>query len=135
MGRVLRRGTHAALTALAGAALLMGCTEEPRGRAMPGPTSTTTAVPQEAAALAERYRAAGGDPDVYGIQIEDGSEGVPRVVVRTRNSDNGGTLFDLQSASVTRHLTTKEGATFENGYYMDVFGPDGEIMHRMDARP
>ncbi|MFF3016842.1 hypothetical protein [Streptomyces sp. NPDC057939] len=135
MGHTVRRGTYAALTALAGTALLVGCTEEPRTQALPGPTATTTAVPQEATALAERYRAAGGDPDVYGIRIEDGPEGVPRVVVRTRNEDSSGTLFDLQSASVMTHLTTREGASFENGYLMDVFGPDGRIMHRMDARP
>lgn len=135
MGHTLRRGTYAALTAAAGAALLVGCTEEPPKQVMPGPTSTTTAAPQEATALAERYRAGGGDPDVYGIQVEEGPEGVPRVVVRTRNADQGDAIFRRQNTSVTTHLTNKEGASFKNGYYIDVFGPDGKIIHRMDARP
>lgn len=93
MVHTLRRGARAALAAVAGAALLVGCTEEPQKRVMPGPTSTATAAPQDAVALAERYRAAGGDPDVYGIQVEDGPEGVPRVVIRTRNADQADAIF------------------------------------------
>ncbi|MDX2391511.1 hypothetical protein ACWGHM_08630 [Streptomyces sp. NPDC054904] len=135
MGHTLRRGAYAALTAAAGAALLVGCAEEPPRQVMPGPTSTTTAAPQEATALAERYRAGGGDPDVYGIQVEDGPEGVPRVVVRTRNADEGDAIFRRQNTSVTAHLMNKEGASFKNGYYIDVFGPEGRLIHRMDARP
>ncbi|MFD0355879.1 hypothetical protein ACFVHW_19405 [Streptomyces sp. NPDC127110] len=134
MGNTLRRGARAALTALAGAALLAGCTEEPPRQVMPGPTSTSTAAPQDAAALAERYRAAGGDPDVYGIQVEEGPGGVPRVVVRTRNADQEDAIFRRQNTSVTAHLTTKEGASFKKGYFIDVFGPDGRLIHRMDAR-
>ncbi|WP_079250907.1 hypothetical protein [Streptomyces amritsarensis] len=135
MGHALRRGVGAALTAVAAAAVLVGCTAEPREQAMPGPTSTATAVPQEALALADRYRAAGGDPDVYGIQVEDGPEGVPRVVIRTRNADHADATFRRQNTSVTTHLTTKEGASFKGGYFIEVFGPDGRLIHRMDARP
>ncbi|WP_327260273.1 hypothetical protein OG444_01265 [Streptomyces sp. NBC_01232] len=135
MVHTLRRGARAALAAVAGAALLVGCTEEPQKRVMPGPTSTATAAPQDAVALAERYRAAGGDPDVYGIQVEDGPEGVPRVVIRTRNADQADAIFRRQNTSVTTHLTTKEGASFKKGYFIDVFGPDGGLIHRMDARP
>ncbi|MEV7174175.1 hypothetical protein AB0O18_31325 [Streptomyces sp. NPDC093224] len=102
---------------------------------MPGPTATATAAPPEALALAERYRAGGGDPDVYGIQVEGGPEGVPRVVIRTRNADQGDAIFRRQNTSVTTHLMTKEGASFEKGYLIDVFGPDGLLIHRMDARP
>ncbi|MFD9082993.1 hypothetical protein [Streptomyces erythrochromogenes] len=135
MGHTLRRAAGAALTAVAAAAVLVGCTEEPQKQVMPGPTSTATAAPQEALALAERYRAAGGDPDVYGIQVEDGPEGVPRVVIRTRNADQADAIFRRQNTSVTTHLTTKEGASFKKGYFIDVFGPDGRLIHRMDARP
>ncbi|MER7734787.1 hypothetical protein ABTX80_28220 [Streptomyces erythrochromogenes] len=135
MGHTLRRGAGAALTAVAAAAALVGCTEEPRERVMPGPTATATAVPQEALALAERYRAAGGDPDVYAIQLEDGPEGVPRVVLRTSNADQADAIFSRQNTSVTAHLTTKEGVSFTKGYLIDVFGPDGRLIHRMDARP
>ncbi|MER7170931.1 hypothetical protein [Streptomyces mesophilus] len=133
MEHTLRWGARAALTAVAGAVLLVGCTEEPGKQAMPRPTST--AAPQDAAALAERYTAAGGDPDVYGIQVEDGPEGVPRVVIRTRNTDPDDAIFRRQNISVTTHLTTKEGASFKKGYFIEVFGPDGELIHRMDARP
>ncbi|MFG2341010.1 hypothetical protein [Streptomyces yangpuensis] len=135
MGHTLRRGVGAALTAVVAAAALVGCTEEPREQGMLGPTSTATAAPQEALALAERYRAAGGDPDVYGIQIEDGPEGVPRVVIRTRNADQADAIFRRQNTSVTTHLTAKEGVSFKEGYFIDVFGPDGRLIHRMDARP
>ncbi|AZM87171.1 hypothetical protein [Streptomyces sp. W1SF4] len=102
---------------------------------MPGPTSTAAAAPQDAAALADRYRAAGGDPDVYGIQVEDGPEGIPRLVIRTRNADDADAIFRRQNTSVTTHLTTKEGLSFKKGYFIDVFGPDGRLIHRMDARP
>ncbi|GAA3386140.1 hypothetical protein [Streptomyces racemochromogenes] len=135
MGHTLRRGTRTALTAVAAAALLVGCTEEPRKPVMPGPTSTAVAAPQDAAALADRYRAAGGDPDVYGIQVEDGPEGIPRLVIRTRNADEADAIFRRQNTSVTTHLTTKEGLSFKKGYFIDVFGPDGRLIHRMDARP
>ncbi|MFJ6785661.1 hypothetical protein [Streptomyces yangpuensis] len=135
MGDALRQGASTALTAVVTAAVLVGCTEEPGEQVMPGPTSTATAAPQEALALAERYRAAGGDPDVYGIQVEDGPEGVPRVVIRTRNADQADAVFRRQNTSVTAHLTTKEGVSFEKGYFIDVFGPDGGLIHRMDARP
>ncbi|MFI8364221.1 hypothetical protein ACIGD1_29190 [Streptomyces sp. NPDC085612] len=135
MGHGLRRGAGTALTAVAAAAVLVGCTQEPREQVMPGPTATATAAPPEALALAERYRAGGGDPDVYGIQVEDGPEGVPRVVTRTRNADQGDAIFRRQNTSVTTHLVAKEGASFEKGYLIDVFGPDGLLIHRMDARP
>ncbi|MFJ3975853.1 hypothetical protein [Streptomyces sp. NPDC090021] len=135
MGHTLRRGAGAALTAVAAAAVLVGCTEEPREQAVPGPTATATAAPQEALALAGRYRAAGGDPDVYGIQVGDGPEGVPRVVIRTRNADQADAIFRRQNTSVATHLTTKEGVSLEKGYVIDVLGPDGRVIHRMDARP
>ncbi|MFJ3860403.1 hypothetical protein ACIPRL_29760 [Streptomyces sp. NPDC090085] len=133
MGHALRRGAGTVLMAVAAAAVLVGCTEEPREQVMPGPTATATAAPPEALALAERYRAAGGDPDVYGIQVEDGPDGIPRVVIRTRNADQGDAVFRRQNSSVTTHLT-KEGASFKRGYFIDVFGPDGRLIHRMDAR-
>ncbi|MFD5624372.1 hypothetical protein [Streptomyces yangpuensis] len=135
MGDTLRRGAGTALTAVAAAAALVGCTEEPREQVMPGPASTATAAPRDSAALAERHRTAGGDPDVYGIQVEDGPEGVPRVVIRTRNADQADAIFRRQNTSVTAHLTTKEGVSFEKGYFIDVFGPDGGLIHRIDARP
>ncbi|MGW6784504.1 hypothetical protein [Streptomyces sp. NPDC054987] len=72
---------------------------------------------------------------MYGIQVEDGPEGVPRIVIRTRNADQADAIFRRQNSSVTTHLTTKERASFEKGYLIDMFGPDGRLIHRMDARP
>ncbi|MFC9296822.1 hypothetical protein ACFTWH_32455 [Streptomyces sp. NPDC057011] len=135
MGTSWGRGTGAALAAVACAALLAGCTEEARVTAGVGPTVTATAAPSDAAALAERYRAAGGDADVYGIQREPGPEGVPLLIVRTRNADANAALFVRQSASITSYLSGKEGLSLSRGYLMDVFGPDGALLHRWDARP
>ncbi|MFD9410236.1 hypothetical protein ACFWBN_24935 [Streptomyces sp. NPDC059989] len=133
MGTSWGRGTCVALV-VACAALLSGCTEEVRRTAAPGPTVTATAAPPDAVALAERYRAAGGDPDVYGIQRESGPEGVPLLIVRTHNADSDGTLFDRQSARITSYLSAEEGLSLDRGYLMDVFGPDGVLLHRLDAR-
>ncbi|MFG2874252.1 hypothetical protein ACGFYU_04455 [Streptomyces sp. NPDC048337] len=135
MGTSWGRSTGAALTAVACAALLAGCTEEVRVTAAAGPTVTATAAPPDAAARAERYRAAGGDADVYGIQRESGPQGVPLLIVRTRNADADAALFDRQSASITSWLSTEEGLSLRAGYLMDVFGPDGALLHRLDARP
>ncbi|MEU8433102.1 hypothetical protein AB0F18_09310 [Streptomyces sp. NPDC029216] len=139
MRKALRRGGSGALAALACGALLAGCTQKaevtPGPKPPTGPTATPTAAPPEAAGLAERYRAAGGDPDVYGIQRETGPDGVPRLIVRTRNADEGDAVFRKQHASIASYLTAKEGVPLTGGYLIDVFGPDGRLLHRMDTRP
>ncbi|MEU3910854.1 hypothetical protein [Streptomyces sp. NPDC029721] len=150
MGKALRQGTAGVLTVLACGVLLAGCTEkrgagvgpDPTHRptalattAGPGPTVTATAAPPEAAALAERYRAAGGDPAVYGIQREAGPDGVPRLVVRTRDANGDDTVFRKQHASIASYLRAQEGVPLTGGYLIDVFGPDGRLLHRLDTRP
>ncbi|MEU3405890.1 hypothetical protein ABZ766_18395 [Streptomyces sp. NPDC006670] len=134
-----------AVAALACGVLLTGCSEgaapgpdRPAATAAaagPGPTATATATaaPPRAAALAERYRAAGGDPDVYAIEHAPGPDGVPRLVVRSRSADPGDARFRAQNASVTGFLTAKEGVSLSRGYRIDVYGPDGALLHRMDA--
>ncbi|MFD7259270.1 hypothetical protein [Streptomyces sp. NPDC059874] len=134
MGNAGRRGAGSALAAVACAALLVGCTQETRVTATPGPTATTTTAPPEALALAERYRTAGGDADVYGIQMQTGPQGAPLLTVRTRSADSDGALFDRQSASIVGYLTSKEGLSLGKGYLIDVFGPDGALLHRQDSR-
>ncbi|MFJ3727637.1 hypothetical protein ACIPYQ_34420 [Streptomyces sp. NPDC090045] len=122
---------------VAACAALSGCTDEGADRAAvpaPGPTVTSTAAPPDAAALAERYRQAGGDADVYGIERVPGPEGTsPLIVVRTHNADTGDARFKQQAASITAYLTLSEGVTLPHGYRMDVFGPDGGLLHRWDA--
>ncbi|WP_404961515.1 hypothetical protein [Streptomyces sp. 147326] len=121
---------------VAACAVLSGCSDEGPGRAAPapGPTVTSTAAPPDAAALAERYRQAGGDADVYGIEQVPGPDGAsPLIVVRTHNPDTDDARFKRQAASVTAYLTLSEGVTLPHGYRMDVFGPDGELLHRWDA--
>ncbi|MEU7725457.1 hypothetical protein AB0B78_09440 [Streptomyces sp. NPDC040724] len=122
---------------VAACAALSGCTDEGADRAgapAPGPTVTSTAAPPDAAALAERYRQAGGDADVYGIERVPGPAGTsPLIVVRTHNADTGDARFEQQAASITAYLTLSEGVTLPHGYRMDVFGPDGGLLHRWDA--
>ncbi|MFJ8013396.1 hypothetical protein [Streptomyces sp. NPDC096339] len=131
------RGIALILTVVACAAALTACTDpDPRSPTglLAGPTATSTAAPPEAAALADRYRQAGGDADVYGIEPNFKREGYPpHIVVHTRNPDTGNALFQKQAASITSFLTGKEGLTLGGGYTMDVYGPDGRLLHRWDA--
>ncbi|MFF4007735.1 hypothetical protein [Streptomyces sp. NPDC001717] len=129
------RGIALTLTVVTCAAALTACTDAPSPTGFPpGPTATSTAAPPEAAALADRYREAGGDADVYGIEPNFKREGYPPyIVVHTRNPDSGDALFKKQAASITSFLTSKEGLTLGGGYLMDVYGPDGRLLHRWDT--
>ncbi|MFJ4870496.1 hypothetical protein [Streptomyces sp. NPDC088757] len=131
----------AVLAGLASVLLLSGCSPVTAPEAdrrvpptTPGPTATATAAPDEAARTAERYRRSGGTEDVYGILRSSGPEGVPALTVWTRDPDADAERFDALKASVTGHLEREEGLSFERGYLMDVFGPDGSLLHRLDAR-
>ncbi|MEW1904351.1 hypothetical protein [Streptomyces sp. NPDC086147] len=123
---------------LAGVLLASGCSSEAEDRAAPpvtpGPTVTVTAAPDEAARTAERYRRSGGAEDVYGIQRGPGAGGVPLVTVWTRGEERDAGRFDALKVSVTGYLEREEGVSLERGYLMDVFGPDGSLRHRLDAR-
>ncbi|MFJ2707435.1 hypothetical protein ACIO3R_30125 [Streptomyces sp. NPDC087428] len=129
-----------ALVCVGCAALLSGCTTDSapdpgRSGAAPGPTVTSTVAPAAAARLAERYRRSGGEQDVYGIQRTSGPDGVPLLIVRTRNPDEDAEIFDDLKESITGYLEREEGVSLGRGYLMDVFGPDGGLQHRLDARP
>ncbi|MEU6080171.1 hypothetical protein [Streptomyces sp. NPDC047108] len=129
---VRRRVTAAAL--LASALALTACTAQ----AEPGParpTTTSTAAPTGAQSLAERYRASGGDAQVYAIGKERGPEGAPQIVVRTHEADSGGEAFQELKTSVVAFLSDRKGFALDRGYLLDVFGPDGSLLHRFDARP
>ncbi|RSS39021.1 hypothetical protein [Streptomyces sp. WAC08241] len=131
----------AVLAGLASVLLLSGCSPVTAPEAdrrvpptTPGPTATATAAPDEAARTAGRYRRSGGTEDVYGILRRSGPEGVPALTVWTRDPDSDAERFDALRASVTGYLEREEGLSFEQGYLMDVFGPDGSLRHRLDAR-
>ncbi|WP_327417895.1 hypothetical protein [Streptomyces sp. NBC_01233] len=133
----MRGRTLVLAVTVAACAALSGCTDEGADRAAPpapGPTVTSTVAPPDAAALAERYRQAGGDADVYGIEQVPGPDGAsPLIVVRTHDPDTGEARFKQQAASITAYLTLSEGVMLPHGYRMDVFGPDGRLLHRWDA--
>ncbi|MFI2781213.1 hypothetical protein [Streptomyces sp. ALB3] len=137
MKRIIRT---AVLIAAGAVTLLTGCTaddgtDESRAPATAGPTATTTLAPGAAARVAERYRAGGGDQRVYGIRRSAGPGGVPLLVVWTRDPDESARTFDELKDSVTGFLRSEEGLSLDKGYLLDVFGPDGSLQHRLDARP
>lgn len=129
------RGSALALAVAACAAALTACTDaQPKSGLPAGPTATNTAAPPEATALADRYHEAGGDADVYGIQPQFKQEGSPPyIVVQTRNADTDDALFKAQAASIAAFLTGGEGLSLGGGYRMDVYGPDGRLLHRWDT--
>ncbi|MGK5450374.1 hypothetical protein [Streptomyces radiopugnans] len=106
----------------------------PSASATAGPTAVGTAAPAEAEALAERYRGSGGDEDVYAVEREPGPEGVPLLVVRSRATESDAERFDRLKDSLVFFLVQVEGVSLERGYLMDVFGRDGSLLHRLDAR-
>ncbi|MGW2276646.1 hypothetical protein [Streptomyces sp. NPDC001770] len=130
---------RAVLVCVGCAVLLTGCTagsgparEDSAGTR--GPVATTTVAPGAATQLAERYREAGGVPDVYGIGRGSDGDGVPLLTVWTHDPDEDDRPFQELKESVTRYLAEHEGLSLEKGYLMDVFGPDGSLRHRLDAR-
>ncbi|HWU06202.1 MAG TPA: hypothetical protein VN520_07385 [Streptomyces sp.] len=135
----MKRVISAAVLVGAGAiALLSGCTGEEAadpGRALATAGPTATVAPGAAAQVAERYRAAGGAQTVYGIQRSDGPDGVPVLVVWTRDPDNSARTFEELKEPVAGYLERGEGLSLDEGCPMDVFGPDGSLQHRLDARP
>ncbi|AGJ52830.1 hypothetical protein AB0K64_15415 [Streptomyces sp. NPDC053741] len=120
--------------------LVGGCTLDSgtaggRPTESPQPTATTTVAPDPAVRLADRYRISSGNKDVYGIQRADGPSGVPLLTVWTHSADEDAEPFDRLKVSLTDYLEREENVNLGKGYLMDVFGPDGSIQHRLDARP
>ncbi len=129
-----------ALICAGSVALLSGCTADgapgpERSSIRPGPTATSTGAPEAAAQRAADYRRSGGAKEVYGIERSAGPGGVPLVVVWTHSQVDDRDSFDALKESVTGYLQRAEGLSLEGGYLMDVFGPDGKLQNRLDARP
>ncbi|MFF3873210.1 hypothetical protein [Streptomyces sp. NPDC001978] len=111
-------------------------THSDRPSVTPGPTVTTIVPPGAASQLADRYRRSGGAHDVYGIKIQrdSGDSDAPLLIVWTHDPDDSAETFDELKGSITRFLSRDEGLSARQGYFMDVFGPDGSLQHRLDAR-
>lgn len=56
------------------------------------------------------------------------------MTVWTHSANADAALFDELKGSITRFLVREDGLSLQNGYLMDVFGPDGRLQHRLDAR-
>ncbi|MFF4900887.1 hypothetical protein [Streptomyces sp. NPDC001068] len=130
-----------ALVCIGAITLLSACTMDDdkhsaRPSVTPGPTVTTTVPPGAASQLADRYRRSGGTHDVYGIKIQraSGDSDAPLLTVWTRDPDDSAEKLDELKGSITGFLFRDEGLSARQGYFMDVFGPDGSLQHRLDAR-
>ncbi|MBW1597810.1 hypothetical protein [Streptomyces sp. JJ38] len=125
-------GCSSVLGLASGCSSVLAETDRPPREA--GPTVTSTVAPDPAVTLAERYRRDGGLEDVYGSRHAPGPDGVPLFTVWTRDPDDGSQPFERLRRSVTAFMRHKEGLSLSRGYLMDVFGPDGTLQHRLDAR-
>ncbi|KQX83853.1 hypothetical protein AB0K86_19030 [Streptomyces clavifer] len=138
----MKKSTRTAtlLACVTGALVLSGCAGaqdhgSARAPATAGPTTTTTVAPADAARVAERYKQHGGAREVYGIQKGTGPGGVPLLTVWTHDANDSAQAFERLRGSVTGFLEREEELSLSRGYLMDVFGPDGSLQHRLDARP
>ncbi|MDI5967447.1 hypothetical protein [Streptantibioticus silvisoli] len=59
---------------------------------------------------------------------------MPKLVVWTHDADPGDPAFDRLKASVTTFIAGDQGVSLRHGYLLDVYGPDGRLLHRLDAR-
>ncbi|MFJ6697353.1 hypothetical protein ACIQM4_14950 [Streptomyces sp. NPDC091272] len=148
------RRRRAALAPLLLVAVLLtgGCTgaDESAGPGAPGPvqhsapayyadTLTIGPVPLAAAQRAERFRKSGGPKSVTGVDSKVVAEKLPRVIVWTQGTAddeaNDPARFDELRATLLDHLKKHEGFAAPDGYFLDVYGSDGKLLHRFDARP
>ncbi|MCJ0871112.1 hypothetical protein [Streptomyces sp. AP-93] len=73
---------------------------------------------------------------MYAMEKEPGtSSAAPRFIIRTRNPDGDDAAFQKQKESIVQFLTRVEALSPGQGYLMDVYGPDGSLLHRLDTRP
>ncbi|WEH34284.1 hypothetical protein PZB75_13485 [Streptomyces sp. AM 4-1-1] len=121
---------------LATTVLLSGCDTgtSPTGNptAADGPPTTSASPVGNDSELAARYRRAGGDPDVYGIKHAKNRDGVLVLTVWSRKRSGYGGGFDDFDRTLTSFLTGT-GVSLDQGYVLNVYGPDGAILHRYDT--
>jgi hypothetical protein len=118
------------LVALAavGAVLLSGCSDDdasagpPTATASPGPTATD---------LAARFRKAGGDAAVQGIDHTRRADGAALLTVWT-DKDDGYVPFDTFADALSAFLSG-EDVRLDRGYILTVYGADGSLLHKYDT--
>ncbi|MYT33907.1 MULTISPECIES: hypothetical protein [unclassified Streptomyces] len=104
------------------------------GDARPSGPPTATATPSRSGTeLADRYRKAGGDADVYGIHHAKNDKGVLVLSVWTHKKAGYENVDDF-ATELTSSLT-REGVRFGQGYVLNVYGPDGVRLHNLDTTP
>ncbi|WP_447032801.1 hypothetical protein [Streptomyces hypolithicus] len=123
---------------LAAAVLISGCgaddeTPWTRDPTTPAPPSTTASPVPAATELADRYRKAGGDNDVYGIRHAKNKDGSLELTVWTRKK-TGYEPFDDFATNLASFLAG-EGVRLDQGYVLNVYGPDGTRLHNYDTTP
>ncbi|UQA95525.1 hypothetical protein [Streptomyces halobius] len=117
---------------LTAAVLLTGC--DFSGEARPsGPPTTTATSSQAGTELADRYRETGGDADVYGIDHTKNRKGVLMLSVWTHKKA-GYKNFDDFATNLASFLT-RQGIRLDQGYVLNVYGPDGTRLHNYDTTP
>ncbi|AJC61711.1 hypothetical protein [Streptomyces sp. 769] len=117
---------------LATAVLLTGCDVADDARPS-GPPITTETPSRTGTELADRYRKAGGDADVYGIQHTKDHKGVLVLSVWTHKKA-GYDNVDGFANKLTSFLA-QEGVRLDQGYVLNVYGPDGTRLHNLDTTP
>ncbi|GHH47409.1 hypothetical protein [Streptomyces candidus] len=122
----------AAALFLSAALLVTGCTNEPP--AYYSGSTTAGPVPLEAAQRAERFRTAGGEEAIQGVDSAGEAEGVPRVVVWSKDTESDAEHFEKFKPALIAFLKEKEGLKSPKGYLLDMYGGDGTLLHRLDAR-
>ncbi|QIP83834.1 hypothetical protein GLX30_06860 [Streptomyces sp. Tu 2975] len=116
--------------AAVGAVLLSGCSDDdasagpPTATASPGPTATD---------LAARYRKAGGDAAVRGIDHTRRADGAALLTVWT-DKDDGYVPFETFADALSAFLSG-EDVRLDRGYVLTVYGADGSLMHKYDTAP
>ncbi|MFF9673670.1 hypothetical protein ACF1GS_18545 [Streptomyces eurythermus] len=121
---------------LTAAVLLSGCSTETSSKSDPttagGPPTTSASPADSEGDLAARYRRAGGDPDVYGIKHAKNRNGVLTLTVWTRKKSGYGSGFDKFDRTLTSFLIGT-GVSLDQGYVLNVYGPDGSRLHHYDT--
>ncbi|AXK36067.1 hypothetical protein DVA86_29185 [Streptomyces armeniacus] len=70
---------------------------------------------------------------MYAILRGSGPGGAEQLTVWTRDKNEDAEVFDALKDSITGFLH-EQGDPPEEDYVLDVFGPDGSLLHRLDAR-